>query len=66
MPSIFLYRRIEDGEHVDDVIDGKQRIESIFRFIGIIYGKRFSTKSQLPDQEQPGLIDWSIIKGNEL
>lgn len=32
IPSIFLYRREEDGIPVYDVIDGKQRLESIFMF----------------------------------
>src|SRR5450830_47808 len=29
LPAIFLYRREEDGKLVYDVIDGKQRLESI-------------------------------------
>ena len=34
VPSIFLYRRNERGKVVYDVIDGKQRLETIFMFIG--------------------------------
>ena len=35
IPSVFLYsRENERGEIVYDVLDGKQRLESIFRFIG--------------------------------
>jgi 5-methylcytosine-specific restriction endonuclease McrA len=42
LPSIFLYRRHNrDGAPEYDVIDGKQRIESLLMFTGKIYGKRF-------------------------
>jgi len=43
VPSIFLFEREEDGETVYDVIDGKQRLESIFMFLGTrgFRGKRF-------------------------
>ncbi len=34
LPSIFLYERQEDGTVVYDVIDGKQRLESILMFLG--------------------------------
>ncbi len=34
IPSIFLHERDKDGETVYDVIDGKQRIESILMFLG--------------------------------
>jgi hypothetical protein len=33
VPSIFLYERREDGSVVYDVIDGKQRIETILMFL---------------------------------
>src|SRR5579883_962648 len=32
LPSVFLYRRNQNGRLVYDVIDGKQRLESIFMF----------------------------------
>ena len=43
IPSIFLYEREHNGGVVYDVIDGKQRIESIFMFMGLkgFRGKRF-------------------------
>jgi len=43
IPSIFLYEREHNGNVVYDVIDGKQRIESIFMFMGLkgFRGKRF-------------------------
>ncbi len=34
VPSIFLYERHDNGSVVYDVIDGKQRLESIFMFLG--------------------------------
>jgi uncharacterized protein with ParB-like and HNH nuclease domain len=35
MPSIFLYRREENGLPVYDVLDGKQRLETIFMFLRV-------------------------------
>ena len=61
LPAIFLYKREVDGHLVFDVIDGKQRLESIFMFSGIMRG-RFQTRSQLPDSEQTEWIDWSFLK----
>lgn len=66
LPTIFLYRRHERGDLVYDVIDGKQRIESLLMFTGAIRGRRFSTTSRLPDQEQPERIDWNTIKRKKL
>lgn len=47
LPAIFLYRREENGHLVFDVIDGKQRLESILRFTGNMRG-RFWTKRNCP------------------
>src|SRR5207237_815754 len=66
LPSIFLYRRYEEGDPVYDVIDGKQRIESILMFTGAIRGNRFQTKSRLPDDEKSEWIDWRILKRRRL
>ncbi|AMN43260.1 GmrSD restriction endonuclease domain-containing protein [Rhodoplanes sp. Z2-YC6860] len=63
IPAIFLYRRHEDGELVFDVIDGKQRLESILMFTGRMRG-RFATKSQLPgtdDSDPAETIDWKLL-----
>ena len=62
LPSIFLYRRFEEGNLVYDVIDGKQRIESILMFTGTMRGNRFQTRSRLPDQERVDWLDWSTIR----
>jgi hypothetical protein len=60
LPAVFLYRREEDGDIIYDVIDGKQRIESILMFMGRMRG-RFSTKTQLPNQPEPELVDWNRL-----
>jgi uncharacterized protein with ParB-like and HNH nuclease domain len=36
LPAIFLYRNHKNGEIIYDVIDGKQRLESIFMFMGLM------------------------------
>src|SRR5947208_8270515 len=56
LPAIFLYRREEDGRIIYDVIDGKQRIESILMFIGEMRG-RYWVKAQLPGADQNEWFD---------
>src|ERR1700722_12646801 len=48
IPAIFVYRREEEGDICYDVIDGKQRLESIFKFMGKMSG-RFWVKAELPN-----------------
>jgi len=57
LPAVFFRRREENGQIIYDVIDGKQRIESILMFIGEMRG-RFYVKTQLPGKEDIGWIDW--------
>jgi 5-methylcytosine-specific restriction endonuclease McrA len=59
LPAIFLYRREDRNAIVYDVIDGKQRIESILMFTGEMRGHRFRAKVQLPDREEAEWIDWN-------
>lgn len=76
IPSIFLYRREEGGRLVYDVIDGKQRLESIFRFCGLkgFARKRFTVKHQFDDDraldyDWPGLCRYGLgprIQGYQL
>lgn len=66
LPSIFLHRRPVDGHLVYDVIDGKQRIESILMFTGAIRGNRFQAKTQLPDSETEEQINWVTLKRKKL
>lgn len=58
IPSVFLYRRNENGKLRYDVIDGKQRIETILMFQGIGHfrGLRFMTKLRLGSDE--GVEEW--------
>ncbi|MEW6127348.1 MAG: DUF262 domain-containing protein [Acidobacteriota bacterium] len=58
IPSVFLYKRNDNGKLVYDVIDGKQRIESMLMFQGLIRGNRFSVKL-LENKEE---WDWRRIK----
>lgn len=51
LPSIFLYRRNVDGRLIYDVIDGKQRLETLLMFMG--FGRfsraKFEAKLDLGD-----------------
>src|ERR1700755_1362718 len=66
LPSVFLYKRYEGGNLVYDVIDGKQRIESLLLFMGIKKGNRFRLRSRTPGEEQAGWIDWVYLKRKSL
>jgi hypothetical protein len=61
LPAIFLYKREDEGHLIFDVIDGKQRLESIFMFIGAMRG-RYATKTQLPGTDSVEWADWSLLK----
>lgn len=61
LPAIFLYKREEEGHLVFDVIDGKQRLESIFMFMGTMRG-RFRTRTQLPESESVEWVDWALLR----
>lgn len=54
VPSVFLYQRQDErGRLVYDVIDGKQRLESILMFQGVrrFRSKRFAVPSRLFDDD---------------
>jgi hypothetical protein len=63
VPSIFLYRRNEkDGIHYD-VIDGKQRLETVLMFQGVgRLRSRFSVKMKLEPEGDLEDWDWTKIK----
>src|SRR5688572_14782580 len=61
LPAIFLYRREDDGQIIYDVIDGKQRIESILMFIGKMRG-RYWVRTQLPGADESDWIDWKRLR----
>ena len=61
VPSIFLYRREKDGMPVYDVIDGKQRLETIFKFCRTAGFARqgFPARYHFPEDDGPYWYDWS-------
>ncbi len=61
LPAVFLYRREDEGSIYYDVIDGKQRIESILMFMGKMRG-RFPVKTQLPGSDDTEWLDWSTLR----
>jgi hypothetical protein len=65
IPAVFFRRRQDEGEICYDVIDGKQRIESILMFIGKIRGGRFWTRVQLPGDDERDWVDWNWLRRNE-
>jgi len=64
LPAIFLYKRTENGDFVYDVVDGKQRLESIFRFMRIMR-PTFEAQVQLPDAEKAEYMGWPKIKSKK-
>ena len=61
IPAVFLHETHKDGSIIYDVIDGKQRIESIFRFMGVIRGA-FSAKTILAAGDAEETVTWQILK----
>ena len=67
VPSIFLYRRNERGEIRYDVIDGKQRLETVLMFQGIgRLGSKFAIKMKLEPDGDIEEWDWTKIKRRNL
>lgn len=62
IPAIFLHETHVDGTIIYDVIDGKQRLESVFRFMGVIRGAGFSTKSIMSDSQDEESVTWQYLK----
>ena len=60
LPAIFLYRREESGQIIYDVIDGKQRVESILMFMGQMRG-RYDVRTQLPGSDEPERVNWKRL-----
>jgi hypothetical protein len=61
VPSVFLYRRANNGRLVYDVIDGKQRLETIFMFTRLGRFKRETFDVKLDLGEGLGWYDWPTI-----
>jgi hypothetical protein len=62
LPAIFLYRREDKGKLIYDVIDGKQRLESIFMFMGVLRGNRYSVKTQFDAAQETIEVDWKYLE----
>ena len=64
IPSVFLYRQNENGKLRYDVIDGKQRLESVLMFQGAGYfrGSRFAAKVRLGPDEETEEWDWTRLR----
>jgi hypothetical protein len=62
VPCIFLYQRNHRGRIVYDVIDGKQRLETILMFVGMGRFKRdrFDVKLDLGNGQE--WYDWNQVK----
>lgn len=70
MPSIYLYRRIgKGGRPIYDVIDGKQRIETILAFMqrGPVYRSRSPVVARRTFSDDEPVQDWrwSDLSGSE-
>ncbi len=65
LPAVFFYRAQEQGQIIYNVIDGKQRIESILMFMGVMRG-RFETKTQLPGEDEAESIGWKHLNKRHL
>jgi len=63
IPAIFLYKHIDEstGAMVFEVVDGKQRLETLFMYMGVMRG-RFPASLQLPNADQPQSVGWSALR----
>jgi hypothetical protein len=64
IPSVFLYRRNDNGKLRYDVIDGKQRLETVLMFqeTGRFRGLRFGAKLRLGPDEGVEEWDWQRLQ----
>lgn len=62
VPSIFLYRRNQRGKIIYDVIDGKQRLETIFMFTGQGRFKKEAFDVRLDLDEAGEWHDWNTLR----
>lgn len=62
LPSIFLYRRQDENHITYDVVDGKQRLETIFMFCGMkgYANQRFDVKL-VGDDGATDWVSWSTL-----
>lgn len=62
LPSVFLYQRDEGGKVVYDVIDGKQRLETIFMFTRLGRFKRQAFDAKLELGDGPDRYAWPDLQ----
>ncbi|MGH7625890.1 MAG: DUF262 domain-containing protein, partial [Gemmatimonadaceae bacterium] len=62
IPSIFLYQRSHKGRLVYDVIDGKQRLETIFMFLEQARFRRSGFEVRLPFEDDLDWFTWPELK----
>lgn len=63
IPAIFLYQRHDGHKLCYDVIDGKQRLETIFRFMGAMRGM-FSVKAEVPGLDGMQQVSSATLRRN--
>ena len=61
LPSLFLYKRDQNGELIYDVIDGKQRLETIFMYAGLGRFRRENFEVKLDIGGSLGKHNWKNI-----
>ena len=63
IPAVFLYRHVDEGtgQVLFEVIDGKQRIESLLMYVGYLPG-RFCAPIQLNAWEKPRDVTWQQLR----
>jgi hypothetical protein len=66
LPSVFLYQRTDGGRVICDVIDGKQRIETLLMFAGQMRGLRFKVRAALPGGDARDWVGWNDLKKMQL
>lgn len=64
IPSVFLYRQSEIGKLRYDVIDGKQRLETVLMFQGVGHFRRdrFAAKVKIGPDESAEEWDWKKLQ----
>jgi hypothetical protein len=64
VPSVFLYRQTENGKLRYDVIDGKQRLETVLMFQGAksFRGQRFGARLRMGPDDELEEWDWQKIR----
>lgn len=61
LPAVFMHRSQHGGRLRCNVIDGRQRLESILMFARRIRGESFAAKVQLPGSEERRDVDYKKL-----